>query len=721
MKKIVTLSLALFITATFTFAQQDNKLTLNLHHAIKNSPDANSTITVLVKGNLAEVKNYLRNNNGSVRYSAGDISSVTLPLSRLEELSSKSFVSAIDGTLHHYAILNDTMRRKNNVDECQQGMLPLNQPYNGSGVIMGFIDTGIDFMHPDFLDSLGYTRIKWIWDHRLPVASNTPPVYNYGQQWDAAGIDSGAAAAHSDVATYGHGTYVAGIGAGNGRGVGHFSGVATESDIIMVAYDESYTGTVHRIADAVHYMVDKAAALGKPLVINASIGDYYGSHDGKDLEAQMINNLITSRAGIIMVAASGNLGGYPFHLGRNTVAGDTSFTWFKYNAGYGAAYTQLFANTTNFTNVRFAIGVDKVTPDYSFRGRTNFSGIASHMAGITSDTIYNGGNRIGIVQMLGSYSSAGVYSMEFYILADSTTYNWRLITTGNGHFDSWSFDYEWTTIPSDSVFPDIAHYVLTDTNSTMTSSFACLSNVITVGNYYNTDRHVDVDTVLQISPNDHPDDLAENSSRGPTRDGRIKPEITASGHHIISCGVLSTMPAMIAAQPYKVALGGMHVTGGGTSAAAPVVAGTAALYLQKNPTATITDFRTALFGCSKNDQYTWGPLPNNAWGYGKTDAFLTLLCTSTTIEESDANLPANVYPNPFSSYTTIYIDTKHFSGDGVCRITDAFGKEVQRNTFTGNKVFVQRNDLKAGVYFFEVHSKANSKETIVRGKLVVED
>ncbi|MBL0103978.1 MAG: S8 family serine peptidase [Bacteroidetes bacterium] len=127
----------------------------------------------------------------------------------------------------------------------------------------------------------------------------------------------------------------------------------------------------------------------------------------------------------------------------------------------------------------------------------------------------------------------------------------------------------------------MAQYITPDTNQSIVSGIACLDNVITVGNYYNTDRHVDYNGVLQITATDKPSQLAENSSRGPTRDGRIKPEIVAPGHHILSDGVLTIIPGLISAQPYKVSQDGFHVTGGGTSASAPV-AGCCALFGTKS-------------------------------------------------------------------------------------------------------------------------------------------
>jgi subtilisin family serine protease len=90
--------------------------------------------------------------------------------------------------------------------------------------------------------------------------------------------------------------------------------------------------------------------------------------------------------------------------------------------------------------------------------------------------------------------------------------------------------------------------------------------------------------------------IITNSSWGPTRDGRIKPDIAAPGSITLSAGQLSLM-AIWQNQPnnvVKIAEGGFHFRDGGTSSSAPVVAGIAALYLEQNPTATAMQVKNAI-------------------------------------------------------------------------------------------------------------------------------
>jgi subtilisin family serine protease len=596
------------------------------------------------------------------------------------------------------------MRMKSHIDEVHQGIAPLTQSYDGAGVIMGLVDAGIDLSHPDFRDSLDNTRVMWLWDMTKADSVNTPQPYGYGQEWSNAEINAGTCT-HTGQGSYGHGSYVAGIATGNGRAVGHFQGAAPGCEIIAVAFDFNAQDTVSRMAHAVDYIFNKANQMGKPCVINISIGDYYGSHDGEDLQAQWISNLINQQCGRIVVGGSGDIGtNYSYHLGYSSATGDTTFTWFAYNPSYQACYVQIFSNVADFSGVHFAVGADQMAPNYSFRGRTPFH-TAGTWGGFHTENLFNGPNRIGVIQSAVSMASPGVYSLEYFIVPDSVDYNWRFITTGNGHFDSWSLDWQWQTLPDSTLYPEMIHYKTTDTNYTIVSGFQCLDNVITVGQYFNTDRHVDVNNNLQVTPTDIPNDIAPNSGRGPTRDGRLKPEICAPGNHIISCGVLAFLPNMIATQPNKVAQGGFHITGGGTSASGPVVAGIAALYLQQNPTACWQDFKTALVSCATVDNYTWGPLPNNSWGYGKANGFAALTCVPNSISNSRDESLFEIFPSITSSSVQVKINPEML-GKGCSLICfDAVGNIVMEKKITEELSSIKLDGFSKGVYNFQLRSQ----------------
>nr|MBA3972289.1 S8 family serine peptidase [Bacteroidota bacterium] len=426
MKKSFHSFLVLILLSASSLAQSK----MNFELALKNNSRSAELISVFVKGDINTIKQLTASVQGIYSYSAGDIAAVKIPSSALSIFVSNELIKRIEAYPPHFKPMNDTMLLNNNVIPVHAGQSPLAQAYDGAGVIVGVIDTGIDFSHPDLQDSLGNTRIRYLWDQMLPVDVNTPS-YGYGQEWDSTGIDAGLAAAHNDIPWYGHGTHVTGVAVANGRASGTYKGVAPEADIIFVAFDFSSTNS-SIMTDAVDYIYNKATLLGKPCVINASLGDYYGSHDGKDLQAQIISNMIDAQAGRAFVAAAGNAGDIPFHLGY-TVTSDTNFTFFNSS---GNLLLQMWADTSDFKNVDFSIGADKMTPYHSFRGNIPFSSIAPHLGVIRYDTLYNNGNRIGRMESYGDLIG-GTYSMEYYIIPDSAAYNWRLITTGTGKFDCW--------------------------------------------------------------------------------------------------------------------------------------------------------------------------------------------------------------------------------------------------------------------------------------------
>jgi len=702
----------LFIALLFLFQnveaqQQEPGMNLGLHRRLLENPDSPRLISALIKGEASCVAEQTTLYGGKVIVVAGDISSVTVPLKDLPFLLKCGCVERIEAYPENVKVLNDTMRMLSKVDDVHLGTAPLPQSYKGKNVLIGYIDSGIDLHHPDFQDSLGNTRVAWLWDMTKPVAANTPQPYGYGQEWSAADIDNGLAISHTGEDEYGHGTYVAGIGSGNGAAVGHFQGVAPESDILVVSYDFAAADTVSRMVHAISYLFEKANLLGKPCVINASLGDYIGSHDGKDLQSQFISYLINAQPGRVVVAAAGNIGLYPFHVGRTSVPNDTTFTWFKFNSGFGAAYVQIFADTADFNLISYAIGVDKILPDFSFRGSTPFANISSTLNSVLTQSVYNGLNRLGVIQTLATVN-AGVYELEIFIQPDSANLNWRFTTTGQGHFDSWSFDWEFQNLPSAVTFPPIVNYYLPDTFQTIVTGMACLDNVITVGNYYNTDRHVDVNGTLQISAGDQPGNLAGNSSRGPTRDGRIKPDISAPGHHIISAGVLTQIPGMIAAQPYKVAQGGYHITGGGTSASAPVVAGIAALYLEQNPTYTWQGVKDAILNCAAHDSFTWGPTPNNAWGYGKADAFSTLsVCSFVGINSIQSDSDLLVYPNPSTGLIHVQIPSDKDLFPVRIDVIEPTGRVVKSFLLNDSDPSIDMRNFASGIYWLRYRTNKN--------------
>ncbi|MEM7572032.1 MAG: S8 family serine peptidase [Bacteroidota bacterium] len=221
----------------------------------------------------------------------------------------------------------------------------------GEGVVIGVIDTGIDWEHPCFhATDFQTTRIHSIWDQGLsrrqgesaPAASLLSSSSSYGVEYEA--NDLGPNNDNPRVRTTdteGHGTHVASIAAGNGGYMmlplqtekhRHFAGVAPEATLIVVKFlnVRSRKPFFTRFRDAVTYILRKAAAISAdtPVVINGSIGSVQSPHDGQGMQLTnswegVLHDLLHGQAGKIGVFSAGNKAGSASHFRITIPAGGT--------------------------------------------------------------------------------------------------------------------------------------------------------------------------------------------------------------------------------------------------------------------------------------------------------------------------------------------------------------------------------------------------------------
>ncbi|HLG36325.1 MAG TPA: S8/S53 family peptidase [Bacteroidia bacterium] len=728
MKKslLVILSAAIVLSS----GAQDQKqwqagMNYSLYKKVNDASRQSYEIAVFIKGDVEKIKSETEKLGGIFKYAAGDIAAVRIPVSSVAELASKTFISRIESNDMKLERLMDTALINNRVLPVHYGFPPLTQGYDGNGVVVGIIDEGVDLTHNDFKDLSGNTRIKFLWDQKInnDPGGITPTPYGYGTEWNSIAINNGSASAHQD-GPYGHGTFVTGVAAGNGFAVNNYKGVAPRADIICVSMDLNVSDNnfLSSLADAVRYIFDKADSLGKPCVINISLGTYFGSHDAKDLQALVIDTLITAQPGHSLVCAAGNAGNALIHLAYDVPA-DTAFTWLRPSGNPAGAYIQIYCDTADMNNIQFALAADD--PDYSFRGATPFLTLSS-LQGPNVDSVMNGLNRIGIDSSYGNING-NTFSLEVYLLSDSAQYLWRIMTKGSGHIDAWSFNYVFNNLPSPSVMPLITNYEFPDFDQNIVSSFTCSDKVITVGSYTNRSYYIDVngnpffyDSIYVFPTTAGP--LSAFSSHGPTRDGRIKPDITATGEKVVSCAYLPQIIALLNSQyDYLIASGGQHTVGSGTSFASPAVAGIAALYFQKNPTHTWQQVKDAILDCARRDAFTGNNLPDNLWGYGKADAFAALTgCVVGMSELNSSSHNMNLFPNPASEDVTIYYSFPENESSQPLQlvITDVLGKiisEIPLRELQGTTQISVRN-YSSGIYVCMLMS---GKKLLDAQKLVV--
>ncbi|MBL0103434.1 MAG: hypothetical protein IPP51_06535 [Bacteroidetes bacterium] len=202
MKKLL---LILLLTGfSFSMLAQHSKLNFGIQRKMMDARQSNREITVLVKGDQSIIRQKTEELGGTFKFSAGDIASIRINVSKIRELAAVSEVKRIESSDYKVVPLNDQMVVNNHVLEVQNGF-SLPQSYNGEGVVMGIIDEGIDFTHPDFRDEFGNTRIKYLWDQAIVNTDpNTQPQpYGYGKEYVGSQIDTSTQ--HHD-SPFGHGS-----------------------------------------------------------------------------------------------------------------------------------------------------------------------------------------------------------------------------------------------------------------------------------------------------------------------------------------------------------------------------------------------------------------------------------------------------------------------------------------------------------------------------------
>jgi subtilisin family serine protease len=583
--------------------------------------------------------------------------------------------------------LADSALAKHNVVQVHNGLGGLSSSYTGKDVVVGFVDQGIDWNHPDFQDANGNTRVLRYWDHSTNSGGTVPQPYNYGIVWDSAQINT-----------------VAGMGTGNANANGSNKGVAPDAKIVIVETNFNLSNWTLTIADACDYIFKVADTLGLPAVVNLSLGTYLGSHDGLDPAGEYIDSLLTAKEGRIVVCAAGNSGNQAKYHVTGNVDSDTSFVWIQNNSSANAAfgpnhiYFDLWSDQSDAT-FDFAFGADKPGPAYGFRGRTDFRPAQSSINTPIFDTIFNSnGNRIATIEIYTELVNGNYHMEAYYSNVDSTNYLFRFETKGSGKYDLWSGTWMGlnnlvTNIPSSIVMPSIGNYHMPDSLQTIVSSWACSDKVITVGNFRNRKSHIDNNNNVFVSPDPTlPGKLSPNSSKGPNRHNIQKPDISASGDISLSAAPLwlLTNPAYWAA----VDSGGWHARNGGTSMASPVISGIAALYLEKCNKATFADFKADLIATAYSDNYT-GSLPNYGYGNGKADALALMLLNefTATLVVNDticSNVPILINSSNLTPITdAIWIDgfegypyTPSISGDYAALAINQKGCTAETDTVT---------------------------------------
>jgi subtilisin family serine protease len=351
-----------------------------------------------------------------VRTALPGVATAYVPEDRIEAVARLAGVRRIHGAAKVRKHLNASV--PTTAAHLQRGAGPAFSGLNGAGVLVGLVDTGADLDHGDFQDASGNTRIVRVWD-QTDADGPAPGPFGYGSEWNAAQIDADLARQIDDD---GHGTHVLGIAAGDGSATGGstpahtYAGMAPKADLVVVRTTFADTD----ILDGVAYVMNTATALGKPVVVNLSLGSLYGPKDGTSPFETGIAAL--TGPGRIVVVAAGNDGNYPLHADVTAAAGGSATVTFTVPSSsigtaiaidgyYGADGTQTVSVTTPSGTVIGPVALGGINAPYP--GTSTSRGVVYLENGAALTTTGDRQVYFEVNVASGGQNAAGTWTMTF--------------------------------------------------------------------------------------------------------------------------------------------------------------------------------------------------------------------------------------------------------------------------------------------------------------------
>lgn len=493
----------------------------------------------------------------------------------------------------------------------------------GQGVLVGFIDTGIDYTHPAFRYEDGSSKIVAIWD-QTKENGRKPEGFGYGTEYsrellNQALINENPLEIVNTTDVDGHGTFLAGVACGREELMEGFTGYAPLAEIVMVKlkpakrYLKEYycvpEDTVcfqeNDIALGIRYLREVAGKERKPLVICMGTGSNIQSHDGADLISRMLDEL-TSLQGFCAVVAAGNQGNAAAHY-RGGLFGGVPDTGSSVavrpenqagnaarreaverlqDAGYGYEDVQLRVGENEYgfsmtlwgnSPGLFSVGVFSPSGEYTSR-------IPARIQGSTTvEFAFEGTSLTVVYEQIEQRSGEQLVLMQFYrpaagIWTIRVFYESEYSTV----FDAW--------LPLRTFLRGETYFLAPDPDTTLVEPANNRYSVTVAGYDYRAGG-----TYIA-------------SGRGYTRDRRIKPDIAAPCVDIIGPRI-----------------GGGYTRRSGTSIAAAATAGAAALIMEY---ALVRGRRLYLNGIELRNllingarRTDLGTYPNRETGWGYLDVY----------------------------------------------------------------------------------------------------
>jgi hypothetical protein len=540
---------------------------------------------------------------------------------KVNKLMRPSAIKAFDGVEYATPALtmvtySDSARYYSRVEDVVEGR-GLDMPYTGEGVIVGVIDCGFDFNHINFCDSDGNTRVKAVY---MPLDESGKKILIDRIQLPGSCFETPdkIKALTTDDPKTTHGTQTAGIAAGSYRDNGWY-GVAPGADIVACAMPETELTDV-RIAHCLSYINDYAKRMGKPYVVNISLGNNAGPHDGTSFLTRIFKQI--SGPGKVIVVSAGNDGDNRVVIHRTIKNNqDTVYALLNgYNGGLkrtgylsasskgGKPFnTRLIVVDTQIGNIVYktrAVGATSAGVEYTFSSEYD-EVLAQYYTGSVyiKGSIEANSNPTAQAEM-NMTAKSGNYVLGFMYYSPQST-DLAIWTSQYAFFSSFGFPWAETGSALGSI-----------------NDLATTDSVISVGSY-NTKQFVPLrDGSTYYRPFSKPMELSYYSSYGPDENGIARPDVCAPGSVVISSANRYDVnaPNLQYWQPSAFVDGVEYpyCPDLGTSMSAPVVAGAVALWLQANPNLGAADIRDVLKQTSyKDKQVITGN--SSRWGNGKLD------------------------------------------------------------------------------------------------------
>lgn len=477
----------------------------------------------------------------------------------------------------------------------QAGILPIqNYPtlqLKGANVMIGFIDTGIDYTNALFRNIDGSTRIAGIWDQS--IQTGVPPEnFVYGSEYTREMIDQ---ALRSDAPksivpsedTNGHGTFVASLAAGSGNPAEQFIGAAPEATLAVVKLKSAkkYLRDLYYIPEtadcyqetdiilALRYLNELAARNNMPLIMCIAVGTNMGGHIGV-LPLSTVFEYYGTSLNRIPVIGVGNESDQRHHYSHSIRDGAPADTVeIRVGENVTGFTMELWTEIPNILSISLISPTGEATPTVPLQ--TAASTVLDFVLDRTRVTV---DYRI-IVERSTS-------ELIYFRFSAPTPGIWRLVVEPvrviNGLFHIW--------LPMKEFLSGEVYFLSPDPYYTLTNPANTISTIVV--SYYNGSNN----------------SIALSSGRGYTRNERINPDITAPG-----INVKGALP------------GGRFAVRSGSSISTAITAGAAALLMEwiiyQTGTAGIDSYQIKslfILGAVRPGFMTY---PNREWGYGQLNVY----------------------------------------------------------------------------------------------------